>query len=1113
MLQTSVSTPRTPFPPNLLDAGKAYLSCGPRPSSIFLPLFTLILHLPFLLQMVLPAQQLTRGARHNLRQAISSAAIAEAKFLYGSHQVPRLPSRQDPTMPELLAYNAYMKVRMGRLTASRRRRAATAVLTAMRLNILPQRPAPLAMSIARAAIRHTMTQPWMRTFIRRLQRRVRRRGTALPLPSDTVLASSQSRYAPVQQNARSASDVLPSRPTTFGPRYLNLTASALPEALRMLLRRGYTFCPTPSPMDIADICASTEMAIAQLGSHDAAAYARTTVLTAVHRAGLVDNLSCSERRALNDLLSPDAAFIAVPADKDKLLVILERDRYSSLFKSFLREAYTTIPPPPSKSYPAAKFNRKLRKVLTSALSPANPAVPLLMKKFKAANAFTARLRGTIKTHKFPPPLSEDPSPHLIPLIKFRPVCNAKNAAAYNLQKSLLPLVRAVCAFFQPSSMLRLVENSVELKTWMNSTTPSTNDIICRSDVVDMFTQVDRIKATACFITLLRSYDLELARKLSFMNAQSIPLPTIPHLVEQLLTLSYDMPMAFDGEYFATSCFPQGAPLSGMLCSLFVSFLEAAVVGRSPPAHDPPNRTSGRRYADDSIFMGPNTDVRRTLCSLNRSLAIVAWPDSLPDANDHRVYTYPLTDPSLADYFVLVVGPYGVSSLIHHCVSGSCTTPPQKVYFKPEYAPLTSPGSMLDLAYVFRPLSGWDFDVHRKPTKSLWRTSAEACYPARYHWNATHQYVIRALRLCSSPSNLDAELSFIERQARLAGLGHSTANAIQRIRDRAQHDFDRRPKVWVLADTEPTVRLASVINVKRLLGTYALSNDEVVQCPSWLVRPASASADPPRPWSFLRFRIIQARQVATCESPDASSDANRDERPLLILPYLGRQAESAIAPLSHLFKVSYRITTVARMVIPPTSTRFPAQECGTGIYAMVCACNAIYVGRTMRSFAERAAEHRRAINHAYSAAPPAMADDDDDPAAACGPAWHVSQARTSGQDPGVHNFDAPLIVAIRSNSRNLVASRVLEALAAGLVSPSLSINARTDHADPYRALFKLHSGWTLLLKLFSKDWTLRLLPNGLHPHVDINRIHDVRDVSSDSGSDSSDSTSSSDASDE
>lgn len=1067
-----------------------------------------------------------------LKNAAKAALMAKWKLKYGIFQIPKAKRGESSSQAERDAYKSFLEKRAERTYHQKLSKLMGEIKLAAQAGRLPPNMNRVqARALAFRAIKKTQAIPAMRTRVRRLRRKMMRILTATrPLTMRTASAR--------RNETRTVTDGTTG--AALRERYVNLTGATLRGDVMKLMERPANFCPSLTKLDIYEICAETELACDKM-EQTTAEWVRRTIIQTMTEVKMEDNMMTDERRTMNELRMDNHELVILPSDKDNKLVIMRRETYILQFQELLRDAYETVEPPDDLTMPAKKFDRNLKWILQETVNPYvtdRRTQKMIFDRFRAFNACCGKLRGTVKTHKLKG-VGEKPTQVEDLKIPFRPVCNMRSAPIFRLQQAMRDMVKWVMDGMNQHRGMKTIENTMELKRWLEKIgerdgARTAENEIARTDVKDMFTRVERSRAIKIFVNVLKREDPKIIETKLMGRELGIPRGALWRCVDLMLELANDVLMNFNGIFYRTPAFAMGAPLSGFLCSIYVTALEKATFAVC-------RGVEGRRYADDSTLYGEGDDMERLICTMNHSVS-GENPRADDDEDEERiggedeegdgVEVLGRSDTRNGMRTTRVKDEYGTITTLNECMSRrdgrDCDHRRTKsaVTFVTERGKLTTENVMLDLRFTWKEEEQtWRFRIYRKPTKSRERTPMGSAYSRRYHTGSTWQYVQRALRLTDGRDDFITEMELIREDAERAGLKHNPYHYADMIMEKANPDYKAaKPRVWVLTsgDGNP-VKMAEVLKCERGTGWYATEDGKYVTCPTWNVRPVDAGVGiaeegrVPRPWSHMRYdeKVAERRRTrgGDGESEDGTTEGEDDEPRARDEEDDGGETsrrsetsegdEPGVERTTRIGEEEWRSRRQTRRTKKEVVDERP-------ILVLPCMNDDVENKLSVLRHVVRIAYRIRTLQ-SYFCTPVGRLDDEKYGAGVyalrcfCGAIyvgettrtyevrgeehkkeikrWRETGRWTNGMghhlathagEPGTHGTDGKTWKIKSLPKRSMQMARIYEALAAKFVPKILLINDDYEReCERYRCMRKIHGGWEILLGLYGDDWVSRL----------------------------------------
>ena len=330
---------------------------------------------------------------------------------------------------------------------------------------------------------------------------------------------------------------------------INLSDQKLEDGAASLLQKGLNFAVTPRHTPIEDILTGVEKAVRSLPVEKAEEARQETVRIIKNSQRPRDNLTRTERAALNNL-KLNTNITILPTDKGNATVILNRTDYKQKITSLLEDpAYRRLTKDPTDAI-ERKTNQLLRK---------STLTEDIRKQLRPAGSRPPRLYGLPKIHKEGVPL--------------RPIVNNIGAPTYQLAKHLTGLLKHLTG-----NSTHHIKNSFHFTEIVDSLQVNPEDLMVSFDVESLFTKVP----VADSLSLLSQHFED----------------SILALFRHVLTSTY---FCYDGQvYEQTDGIAMDSPLSPVIANFFMEDFEKKAIELA--THKP---TCWYRYVDDIFTIWPH----------------------------------------------------------------------------------------------------------------------------------------------------------------------------------------------------------------------------------------------------------------------------------------------------------------------------------------------------------------------------------------------------------------------------------------------------------------------------------------------------------------------------
>ena len=370
---------------------------------------------------------------------------------------------------------------------------------------------------------------------------------------------------------------------------VNLSDHQLTPAETRVLRYGFNFAPAPKAIPVPKIVASIESGIRDLPESNKESI-RATVknILKYSKPPTTCNLSRQQKLALKNLREDDSITI-IPADKGKVIVVMDNDDYTSKISDLLSDKETYLKITDTRRKPVSKVEKYLIKLLTNIKETPSEHDPDKSQMHKhlylhlhSTDGTPARFYGLPKIHK--------------PAVPLRPITSCINFPTYNLSKHLVKIL---------SPLLRgkyTVMNSSVFSQQIRHRQIADDEVMISFDVGSLFTSIPTKLA-------LQVIKQRLQQDISLTQRTDISITNITKLLEFVLQNSF---FTYKNEYYQqiSGC-AMGSPISATIADIVMEHVEETAISTAP---HPPRWWF--RYVDDSHSCLKKTQVNEFHNHLN-----------------------------------------------------------------------------------------------------------------------------------------------------------------------------------------------------------------------------------------------------------------------------------------------------------------------------------------------------------------------------------------------------------------------------------------------------------------------------------------------------------------
>ena len=311
------------------------------------------------------------------------------------------------------------------------------------------------------------------------------------------------------------------------------------------------FAVTPAKLPIVDIVTTTEVACRNLSEGDASEL-RAKVVNLVSRpsANNIDsNLSKEERKALQDL-QKDKDIQLLPADKGRLVVVLNTEDYHRKCEQLLSDSntYTNL----GKKDPKCKYKKEL--------------VSVLQKLEKEGGINRVEYRKLYPTTETPPKFYGLPKVHKQNTL-LRPIVSSIGTITYNCAKLLPDILSPLVG-----NSVHHVANSNDFAELIKKERVEVDEELRSYDVTALFTSVPVNKA-------LRIIQARLEQDKTLKDRTRLSSKQVTSLLGVCLKCTY---FVYNGVYYQQiHGAAMGSPVSPKVCNLYMEDFEQKAIKSAP----------------------------------------------------------------------------------------------------------------------------------------------------------------------------------------------------------------------------------------------------------------------------------------------------------------------------------------------------------------------------------------------------------------------------------------------------------------------------------------------------------------------------------------------------
>ncbi|XP_072038548.1 uncharacterized protein [Amphiura filiformis] len=318
-----------------------------------------------------------------------------------------------------------------------------------------------------------------------------------------------------------------------------------------VLVKGLNFAVTPAKLPVVDIVTSTESACRKLPPGEAGEL-RAKVVNLVTRPNcnkIDSNLSKEEREALQQL-QKDQSIQILPADKGRLVVILNSEEYNRKCEKLLSDTntYKNL----GKKDPTSKYKKQLTSVLLE-IEKEGGINRVEYRQLYPTTETPPKFYGLPKIHKKDTPL--------------RPIVSSVGSITYSSAK----LVADILAPLVGKTEHHVANSQISAERIKNETVEEDEEL--RSyDVTALFTFVPVDKA-------LRIIQARLEQDNTLSDRTRLSAAHVTKLLEVCLNCTY---FVYNGNYYQQiHGAAMGSPVSPIVCNLYMEQLEQEAIRSAP----------------------------------------------------------------------------------------------------------------------------------------------------------------------------------------------------------------------------------------------------------------------------------------------------------------------------------------------------------------------------------------------------------------------------------------------------------------------------------------------------------------------------------------------------